>query len=90
VECSLPSAEGRGFEALVRSSQRLKNWHLLLPWFKQSPLKAYNKAGWQFKNDWVVYHVYLWHGTSVCFDFKTWFESGPVAADLTTTVVHEI
>jgi len=24
------SAEGRGFENLVRSSQRLKNWHLLL------------------------------------------------------------
>jgi len=26
------SVEGQGFESLVRSSQRLKNWHLLLPW----------------------------------------------------------
>jgi len=24
--------EGWGFESLVGSSQRLKNWHLLLPW----------------------------------------------------------
>jgi len=27
-----PSAEGREFEPPVGSSQRLKNWHLLLPW----------------------------------------------------------
>jgi len=26
------SAESQGLESLVRSSQRLKNWHLLLPW----------------------------------------------------------
>jgi len=36
----------------------------------------------------VEYHVYLRHGTSVCCYFKTWIESGPVTADLTTTVVH--
>jgi len=32
--------------------------------------------------------VYLRHGTSVCRHFKTRLESGPVTADLTTTVVH--
>jgi len=32
---------------------------------------------------------YLWHGTLVCWQLKTWFESGPITADLdlTTTVV---
>jgi len=34
------------------------------------------------------YHVYLWHGTSVYWHIKIRFESGPVTADLTTTVVH--
>jgi len=32
------------------------------------------------------YHVYLWHGTSVCWYIKTQLESGPFTADLTTTV----
>jgi len=27
-----PNVEGWGFESPVGSSQRLKNWHLLLPW----------------------------------------------------------
>jgi len=27
-----PSVEGRGLESSVGSSQRLKYWHLLLPW----------------------------------------------------------
>jgi len=47
----VPSVEGRGFEFPVGSSQRLKNWHQLLPWL------AFNikglKQGWlaqcQFK-----------------------------------------
>jgi len=34
------------------------------------------------------YHVYLWHGPMVCWHLKTWFESGPVTADLTNTVIH--
>jgi len=34
------------------------------------------------------YHVYLWHGASVCWHIETWLESGPVTADLITTVVH--
>jgi len=36
----------------------------------------------------VGYHVYLGHGTSVCWYIKTRLESGPVTADLTTTVIH--
>jgi len=36
----------------------------------------------------VGYHVYLQHGISVCWHIKTRLESGPVTADLTTTVVH--
>jgi len=36
----------------------------------------------------VGYHVYLRHGTSVCWQIKTRFESGSVTADQTTTVVH--
>jgi len=36
----------------------------------------------------VGYHVYLLHGTSVCWYNKTRLESGPVTADLTTTVEH--
>jgi len=36
----------------------------------------------------VGYHVYLRHGTSVCWHSKTRLESGPVTADVTTTVVH--
>jgi len=39
-------------------------------------------------SDWVGYHVYLRHDTSVCWQFKTRLESGPVTADLTTTVGH--
>jgi len=35
-----------------------------------------------------VYHVYLQHGTLVCWQMKTWLQSGPVTADLTTTVAH--
>jgi len=27
-----PSVEGRGIESQVGSSQRLKNWHVLVPW----------------------------------------------------------
>jgi len=63
---------------------------MLLPWltFTISGLEQ----GWlvqcQFKSEWVGYHVYLRHGTSVCWYIKTWLESGPVTADLTTTVVH--
>jgi len=34
----------------------------------------------------VGYHVYLQHGTLVCWHIKTWLESGPVTADLTTIV----
>jgi len=33
------------------------------------------------------YHVYLRHGTSMCWHIKTRLESGPVTGDLTTTVV---
>jgi len=40
-------------------------------------------------SDSVGYHVYLQHGTSVCWHNKTWLKSGPVTADLTTTVVHK-
>jgi len=36
----------------------------------------------------VGYRVYLRHGTSVCWHLKTRLESGPVTADLTSTVVH--
>jgi len=36
----------------------------------------------------VGYHVYLRHGTAVCWQIKIRIESGPVTADLTTTVVH--
>jgi len=39
-------------------------------------------------SDWVGYHVYLWHGISVCWHKKTQLESGPVTADLTTNVAH--
>jgi len=42
----------------------------------------------QFKVTGWGYHVYLRHGTSVCWHFKTRLESGPVTADLTITVVH--
>jgi len=35
------------------------------------------------------YYVYLWHiGTSVCLHIKKRLESGPVTANLTTTVIH--
>jgi len=34
------------------------------------------------------HHVYLRHGSSVCWHIKTWLEDGPVSADLTITVVH--
>jgi len=40
------------------------------------------------KSDWVGYHVYLRHGTSVCWHNKSRLESGSVTADLTDTVVH--
>jgi len=33
-------------------------------------------------------HVYLRHGTSVCWQFKIRLESGTLTADLTSTVVH--
>jgi len=36
----------------------------------------------------VGYHVYLPHGTSVFWQFKTQLESGPVTADLTTAIIH--
>jgi len=36
----------------------------------------------------VGYHIYLRHGISVCWSIKTRLESGPVTADLTTTLVH--
>jgi len=36
----------------------------------------------------VGYHVYLRHGTSVYWYFKTRLASGSVTADLTTTAVH--
>jgi len=26
----------------------------------------------QFKSDWMEYHVYLQHGTSMCLHIKTW------------------
>jgi len=71
--------------------QRLKKWHLLLPWlvFIIEGLEQ----GWltqcQFKvSDWVVYHVYLWHGTSVYWHLKIRLDFVSVTADLTTTVVH--
>jgi len=35
----------------------------------------------------VGYHVYLRHGTSVCY-IKTRYESGTFTSDLTTTVVY--
>jgi len=40
------------------------------------------------QSDWVGYHVYLRHGTSVRWHLKTQLESGTVTADLTTTVIH--
>jgi len=40
------------------------------------------------QSDWVGYHVYLQHGTSMCWHIKAWLESGLVTADLTTTAVH--
>jgi len=40
------------------------------------------------QSDWVGYHVYLRHVTSVCWHAKPYLESGPVTADLTTTVVQ--
>jgi len=42
----------------------------------------------QFKVIAWGYHVYLWHGTSVCWHMNPWLESGPVTADMTTTVVY--
>jgi len=36
----------------------------------------------------VGYHIYLQHGTPVCWHFKIGLQSGPVTAYLTTTVVH--
>jgi len=36
----------------------------------------------------VGYHVYLRHGTSVCWHLKTQLDSGPVTADLTTTIIQ--
>jgi len=30
----------------------------------------------------------LWHGTLVCWHIKIQLKSGPVTADLTTTVIH--
>jgi len=40
------------------------------------------------ESDWVGYHIYLQHCTSVCWHIDNWLESGPVTVDLTTTVVH--
>jgi len=45
----------------------------------------------QFKVTGWGCHVYLCHGTSVCWQFqniKTGLESGPVTTYLTTTIVH--
>jgi len=39
-------------------------------------------------SDWVGFQVYLRHDTSMCWNIKTRLVSGPVTADLTTTVVH--
>jgi len=32
--------------------------------------------------------VYLWHDTSMYWHLKTWLESVPVTADLSTIVIH--
>jgi len=84
------SVEGGGFESPVGSSQRLKNWHLLLPWlaFTIKGLEQGWLAQCQFNVTGWGYHVYLRHGTSVCWHTKTQLESGPLTSDLTTTVVH--
>jgi len=41
-----------------------------------------------FRSDWVGYHAYLRHGTSVCWYFKIRLESGAVTEDLIATVVY--
>jgi len=59
----------------------------LIPWlaFTIKGLEQGWLAQCQFS---VGYHVYLRYGTSVCWYLKTRLKSGPVTADLTTTVVH--
>jgi len=37
------------------------------------------------QSDWMAYHVYLCHGTSVCWHVKLRLQSGSVTAGLTTT-----
>jgi len=72
----------RGFDSPVGSSQRLKNWHLLLPWlvFTINGLEQGWLAQCQFK-------VTGWGIMFICgMVFR--LESGPVTADLTTTVIH--
>jgi len=36
-------------------------------------------------NDWVEYHVYLRHGTLVCWHFKIWLESVTVQQNFALT-----
>jgi len=51
-----PSVEGASFESPVWSSQRLKNWHLLLPWLAHHVRpRAELVASLSVYIDWVGY-----------------------------------
>jgi len=84
-----PSAEGRGSnqcrinsktEILTPVASLVSAYHLRLRERLVGPVSV--------ESDWVGYHVYLRHGTSMCWNLKTRLESEPVTGDLTTTVVH--
>jgi len=62
----------------MTSVTSLDSVHILRP-------NADSLTPFQFK---VGYHIYLRHGTSVFWCLKSRLESGPVTAELTTTVVH--
>jgi len=51
--------EGRGFESPVGSSQRLKNWHLLLPWL------AFTIKG--LEQGWLVQYQFKVTGWGIVF-----------------------
>jgi len=70
-------------ESPVGSSQRLKNWHLLLPSL------AFTIKG--LEQGWLAqcqFNVTGWGIMFICGMVLRCAESGPVTADLTTTVVQ--
>jgi len=73
--------EGKGFS----QNQRLKNWHLSLPRL------AFTRRGLVVPvsvkmTGWGIMFIC----GMVCWHINTRLESGPVTADLTTTVIHTL